>query len=221
MTEISSIPKISKFNGKRADWLLWSEVFLARLEAKELSEVLWKKPEEIPKNDEVDKNNEEQVNLQVMNRKVYMELMSWIDMKKKEGKQALRLVIMAKTKDYPSGNAPLAWSHLKRKYAPRTATELAYEKRTYENAVMLKGQDPDSFLDYLEQKRNRLLKLGKEITDEEFVVDIINKLTDEYDNVIEKVNDMLDDETDAYDILMNIRDRLRSIYQRLRLKGNN
>ena len=50
---------------------------------------------------------------------------------------------------------------------------------------MLRGQDLDEFKDYLKRKWNWLMELGKEISDKEFIVDVLNKIPDDYDNVIE------------------------------------
>ena len=47
------------------------------LEAKELTEILWKETENMPKPDEFSESDEAAQEMLMKNRKVYMELMSW------------------------------------------------------------------------------------------------------------------------------------------------
>ena len=212
MTEVVS--KIEKFSGLRQDWPLWSELFLAKMEAKDLSWILDHDPSKIP--EVSDTNSSEDKELIKANVKVYSELISSMDMKKSAGRIAMNLVVASKSVKNPRGNAPKAWKDLKRKYAPNTAAELGRIKQEYVNARMGTRQDPETFLDYLERKRTRLIEMGHTIDDKEFLLDISNKLPKDYELIIEKINDMLDDESmDAVDMLELTRDRLRAKFARL------
>ena len=60
MTEVVA-SKIEKFSGLRQDWPLWSELFLAKMEAKELSWVLDYDPAKIPESKETNTNEEKEI----------------------------------------------------------------------------------------------------------------------------------------------------------------
>ena len=58
--------------------------------------------------------------------------------------------------------------------------------------------------------------MGEEIGDRSFLTDLITKLNQDYENVIEKIQDMLDEQEDEEDLNIDkIRQRLRSRYDRL------
>ena len=63
--------------------------------------------------------------------------------------------------------------------------------------------------------------MGEDIDDKTFLIDLIPKLNGGYDNVIEKIHDMIDEaEEEGKEIdIERIRDRLRSRYERLRKSG--
>jgi hypothetical protein len=113
-------------------------------------------------------------------------------MKTSAGQIAIHLIMSSKSENWPNGNFAQAWMNLKRKYKPRTVAEVTRVKRNYVNATMKKGQDPDSFIDYLEQIRIQMRELEMPVTDDEFIVDLMSKLSNEYENVIDKINNCID-----------------------------
>ena len=120
MTE-ESTAKIEKFSGEKQDWTLWSEMYLARLEVKGIGDILLMDPKDIPKApSSVTKEEKVRKN----NLKAYSDLITCMDIKKPQGKAAMRLIVASKSSDYPRGNAPQAWKNLLRKFAPTTMGEL-------------------------------------------------------------------------------------------------
>ena len=208
--------KIEKFSGEKNDWKLWAELFKARLLTKGLLDIINVKPEEIPNKDA---NVEEKgvKELLEQNSKAYLELIGAMNMKHTKGRMAINLVIATKTEKYPNGNCAKAWQNLMRKFEPKTSAERARVKKAYVNAKLKFGSDPDSFVDYLERLREELSNMSEVISDRTFLSDLISKLNNGYDNVIERMHDMIDeaDSDDDVDVDL-IRDRLRARYERLR-----
>ena len=211
MSEETTV-KIERFSGRKQDWKLWSELFKSRAKSKGLLDVILMKPEDIP-DDNADLSDEKVLNLYV---KAYMEIIACLSMKTAEGRVAMNLAIASKSSRYPKGNCAQAWKNLERKYSPHTAAGLSRLKKLYVNAKLRPGADPDMFIDYLERLRVQLSEMGDIIGDRIFLIDLISKLNKDYENVVDKINDMLD--TTENDDELNIeliRDRLRSKFERM------
>ena len=214
MTEETTV-KIERFSGKKKDWKLWSEVFKSRAESKGLLDVLLMKPEDLP-DVKADLTKQEVSILSKKNVKAYMELIACISMKMAERRVAMNLVIASKSSKYPKGNCAQAWKNLERKYAPQTAAELSRLKKLYVNAKLRPGSDPDMFIDYLERLRMELSDMGDGINDKTFLIDLISKLNEDYENVVEKISDMIDSADENNELNVEIvRDRLRAKFERM------
>ena len=95
--------KVEKFTGNRSDWKLWSEMFKARLQAKDLWDIVDSDPGLIPDiNSDPKDADEEKYNKQ--NVKAYSEMMMAMDMKKSQARVAMNLIISSKSKRYPSSS---------------------------------------------------------------------------------------------------------------------
>jgi len=211
MTETEVYTRIEKFSGLKMDWRLWSEVFKAKMISKDYWEVIDLKPDEIPSKP----TTEDEKKLNKKNMKAYSELISSIDMKTPQGRVALNLVVSSKSTAYPNGNCSTAWKKLTRKYEPVTIAELTREKTSYINYRFAQGGDPDFFIDMMERKVSRLGELGYDVSTSDLIIDIISKLPNEYDIIIEKISDKMDAKEDPEIILEFARDRLRAKYERL------
>jgi hypothetical protein len=64
-------------------------------------------------------------NIRELNELAYSDLILSMDTDKSGGKVAFNIVKRSKTREYPDGNAAVAWQGLKRNYAPNTAPSLS------------------------------------------------------------------------------------------------
>ena len=134
--------KITKFDGERSNWKLWSELFQAKMMMKGLLEVIEIKPEELPsKSEDMSKGSVKK--LVDKNKMAYAELISSMDMKTRKGCMAMNMIVSTKTEEYPYGNVSKAWRNLERKYSPKTSAEMSRVKSNYVNAKLKFGADPD------------------------------------------------------------------------------
>jgi len=185
------------------------------MELKGLAHLFLKAPMDIPDITSGD-DDKEVVKLKKDNMKAYADLIICMDMKTTSGKAAMRLVVASKNEVYPRGNVSQEWKNLTRKFAPVTAAELTKAKAEYVNAKLKKNCDPDMFVDYLERLRARLDELGAPVDTRMFIFDILSKLGDEYDLIIERTYELLDSNVDEEEVILeNLRDKLRAKYERM------
>jgi len=115
-----------------------------------------------------------------------------IDGTNKEGRIAFQIVKGCKSTDFPDGNASIAWTRLKAKYASTTAPSLLKQKREYDLSRIKPGQDPDEWITNLEEQRARLKEMNFNITDEDFEIHVLNNLSDAYDIEVSRMEDKLE-----------------------------
>lgn len=134
----------------------------------------------------------------------------------------MRLIVESKSDLYPRVNVAQAWKNLTRKFfASVTTDELTKQKTENVNENMKGYSDPDMFIDYLERMRAWLSELGAPIEDKPFVMDILSKLPGKYDVIIERINEILDeDEICKYDVLEMLQEKVRSRYDRMKREYN-
>jgi gag-polypeptide of LTR copia-type len=78
------------------------------------------------------------------------------------------------------GNAALAWEKLKKKYDPISVPWLVKTERTFRESKLSKDEDPDVWITNLEDLLIKLEVMGSSMTDEQFMIQILNSLTEEY-----------------------------------------
>ena len=183
MTDLSTI-RVIPFYGKNDKWPTWSEKFLAKARRYGFKDVPLGKVR-IPMTDEdYEVDTEEGKKLRIaadMNELAYTELILSIDDKTSNGKVAFNLVKGCKNKDYADGNASLAWERLKNKYEPQSAPSLVKMEKQFRQSALKKGQDPDIWITELEDYRMKLDELGSSITENQFILHILNNMTADYD----------------------------------------
>jgi gag-polypeptide of LTR copia-type len=86
-----------------------------------------------------------------------------------------------KYKDYVNSNALLAWECLKNKFEPVSASSLVKLEKQFSQCALKKNQDPEIWLTELEDLRMKLEDLGSSITDNQFMIHILNNMTTYYD----------------------------------------
>ena len=186
--------RILPFNGKKENWSVWEEKFLARAKRKGYKNILLKKETAPKDNETIDLTTDAgkaKKKLQDANELGYEELILSIDGKTKAGKVAFALVKGCKNTGYSDGDAAEAWSRLKKKYASKNTVSLLKLKREFTNSTMKKDQDPDEWITELEELQTRIKdiaenKISVQISDDDLMIHVLNYLPRKYD--IEKLD---------------------------------
>jgi hypothetical protein len=104
-----------------------------------------------------------------------------IDIKASSGKDAFNIIRGFKTKDYPDGNGAIAWERLKSKYEPVSAPSMVKLEKQFRELSLKKGQDSEVWITKLEDLRVKLENMDSCITENQFMIHILNNLTSDYD----------------------------------------
>jgi len=183
MTDISAI-RVLNFSGKKDEWPSWSEKFLAKAKRSGTKDVLLGRIQ-IPKTlDFVDEKTEEgkkQLKIIDLNELAFTELILSIDVSSSAGKIAFGIVKSCKTKEYEDGNAALAWEKLRKKYDPVSAPSLVKTERMFRESKLSKDEDPEVWITDLEDLRLKLELMGSSMTDNQFMVQVLNSLNEDYE----------------------------------------
>jgi hypothetical protein len=110
-----------------------------------------------------------------------------------------------KNKDYADGNTNMAWQRLKNKYELQSAPSLVKMEKQFRQSALKKGQDPDIWITELEDYRMKLDELGSRISENQFILHILNNMTANYDlqlammekRINDKINPLTVDEIRA------------------------
>ena len=226
-TEVSSGEtsiKVVTFSGRKKDWPMWEEKFLARASHRGYKMVLTEDSVAIPKPDETGLTPEQE-KVKKLNEKAYMDLILSMNTDQSGGSVAFNIIKSTKKGDYKEGNARLAWKKLKKKYAPTTAPSLMRMSELYANANLRKGSDPDVYITYLEDLRDRLELMNWKVTDTQFMVKVLNSLTPEYSTQVKLLEKRIDKQGADALTLEEIREDLSLEFEHLqrtrRTKDNN
>ena len=194
MSELRSI-RVIPFSGKSEDWNRWSKTFLATATAKGYREVL--KPSNPAK------KADSELNVQMYNDLILS----------CQEEIIFGIVDESVSKDFPDGDARLAWKNLQDKYEPSTgAAKVQLKKEFHMLKLTSVDEDPDIWLTELELKRRRLKTLGSTIEDDDLILHILNHLPKEYEMVIELCEDDL---SRGKIELSTVKERIRARYNRL------
>jgi hypothetical protein len=109
------------------------------------------------------------------------ELIISIDVKASYGKIAFIIVIECKRKDLPDGNAVIAWEKLKNNYEPISSPSVVKLDKQFRYSSLKKGQDPEVWITELEDYRVSLSDMGSNISENQFMIHVLNNLPTEYD----------------------------------------
>ena len=218
MTETSV--KVIKFSGKRQDWIAWHVKHLARATKKGHREVLLgnvviptkAEEEQLDPTVEADKLELKKVQLNI---DAYSDLILSMEDGTPHGNIAFNIVRQAVMVDeYPNGNAAEAFARLKRKYNPETAPELARLHKLFHGTKQNKNQDPDLYISYLEDLRIRLAEMKSMMTDDQFIMHILNNLDREYEFQVNLMERRVGAATDPL-TLEEVRDELCLRFERM------
>jgi hypothetical protein len=139
----------------------------------------------VPKSNEVidDRTDEGKAKSKILdaNELAYTELVLSMDVKKASGKVAFNIVKGCKSKEYEDGNAAIAWERLRNKYQPTSAASLVKLECSFRQSVLKKKDDPDAWITQLEEMRMQLEEMGSVMSDDQFMVHVLNNLTADYE----------------------------------------
>ena len=183
MSDLSAI-RVLNFSGRKEEWPTWSEKFLAKAKRSGIKDVLLGKLE-IPKtSDELEEKSEEGRRMMKnadLNELAFTELILSIDVSNSSGKIAFGILKSCKTKDYEDGNATHAWEKLKKKFDPVSAPTLVKTERMFRESKLGRNEDPEIWIKNLEDLRVKLEVMGSNMTDEQFLIQVLNSLTSDYE----------------------------------------
>ena len=209
--------RILTFSGKKEDWTMWSDKFLAKASMKGYDVIL--DGSIIIKDDDPSTlsttQKEAQEEAKKLNKRAYNELiLACTD------KISFGIVKGAKTKLLPKGDAKEAWNRLKVRFEPNTGTELLTLNKSYMSLELSDvKEDPEEFITRLDELRARMAEepFNEVITDKSFMLHVLNSLPIEYESAVEAMEREL-----AADILTidELKEQVRSKYQRLLKKLN-
>jgi hypothetical protein len=137
-----------------------------------------KEDEEIDETSEIEKKKSIIIEL---NEIAYTELILSIDVKASSGKVAFSIIRWCKIKDYPDGIGVIAWERLKNKYEPVSTPSMVKLEKHFRELSLKKGQDPEVWITELEDLCIKLENMGSFISENQFMIHILNNLTSYYD----------------------------------------
>jgi hypothetical protein len=214
--------KVIGFSGKKKDWITWEEKFLSKAKRRGYKDLLLGKVL-IPESTTVltviaGASDEDAIKAKVKTRELneqgYSDLILSMDTKSNAGKVAFNLVRGSKTPDYEDGNIAVAFKSLKRKYSPKTAPTLAKYHKLFYSAKLKKKADPDVFITYLEDLRLNMAEMKSTMSDDQFLLHLLNNLTKEYEPEVKDLEKRIGSSTDPLDI-EEVREDLSLRYERL------
>ena len=216
-TELKTI-RVLEFSGRISEWEGWSEKFLARAKRKGYKKLLQGK-EEVPKENEIGSDSAKK-KLAELNEEAFEDIILSINHTSKQGKVTFSLVKNCKTSEYPEGNCKLAWDRLVAKYTPKTAPSLLKLKKKFANSK-LESIDvyPNEWITKLESLQNDMdnICLSTKMSDQDFLIHILNNLPEEYDVVLDGLESrlMLDESDKNKLTIKDVQDKLNNRYERL------
>jgi hypothetical protein len=134
--------------------------------------------EEIDETSNIRKNKSMIIKL---NEIAYTELILSINLKASSGKVTFDIIRGCKTKDYPDGNGDIAWKKLKSKYEPVSEPSIVKLEKQFRELSLKKGQDPEVWITESEDLCVKLENMRSCITENQFMIHILNNLTSDYD----------------------------------------
>jgi gag-polypeptide of LTR copia-type len=125
----------------------------------------------------------------------------------------LGLVQTSRSEEMPEGDARLAWMNLVSKLAPVTKSNLIKTKKEFVDSKLEDvSVNPDVWIQGLEILSRRLDILGHPITEMDLIIHIMHNLPDEYETMIEFIENELDNDSAT---LEKVKERLRTKFEQL------
>lgn len=216
--------KFIVFKGKKKHYAEWEAKFLARA-ARRGHEVILLGEEEVPADNEVldlenetdpvkKKEMERKLKLREFNKMVFEELILSMT-----GDVPINLVKGAVTDKLPKGCARTAFKRLKDKFDRSSMpTLLALQNQWQNSRLKSVKMDPDEWILKMEELKEKINRISpRKLTEHDMLIQILNNLPKEYDIVIERLEDQLEDEENKL-TLETLREKLCLKYERFKRK---
>jgi hypothetical protein len=183
MSDAEKVIRVIGFGGEVIDWPVWEETFLARSTRKGYTKILLRKAT-VSTDTEFEALSEatpkkKAKELRDLNELAYEDLILSIDRKKNSSRVAFNIVKGCRTSEYEDGNARLAWTRLKEKYASQSVPSRMKLVREFAQSRLANvNKDPDIWLTELEDLRTRIDSMSKRpMEDEDFYAHVLNSNT--------------------------------------------
>ena len=220
--------RIIEFSGKKDDWKVWSQKWLARASMKGYKNVVIGK-QKIPKKTEYEDalqkdtqnaSDKSQIKNYELNTAGFEDLILSICGTTSTGKVAFELVAGCETQANPDGDVALAWKRRIQKYEPKTAPSYIKLKRKFVNSKLKSAEnDPEEWITELEglkTEMNNVLIPGKtEMSEVDLVIHILSSLPEEYEVAVSALEDKMMNASSAIDI-EDVREKVVLRYDRLK-----
>ena len=214
MSDVMKAIRVVSFNDKKENYRMWSKKFLSIANARKYKEILMGSMVAPKANEIIDETTDAgalKAEARELNEKAYNDLVLACT-----GEIGFSIVDEAVTNDLPEGDARLAWTNLEKKFQPSSSANKVQLRREFNSSKLNSWKkDPDSWISKLEIKRKRLKKMGNDISDEDFIIHVLNNLPLEYDNVVEALERKLDDLVNPLTII-ELRDELTLKFARIK-----
>jgi hypothetical protein len=145
------------------------------------------------------------------------ELILSIDVKANSAKVAFNIIREFKTKDYPDGNGAIVLERFKNKYEHASAPSMVKLEKQFRELSLKKCQDPEVWITKLEDLCVKLKNMGSCITENQFMIHILNNLTSDYDLQLALMERRVGDADKALTV-EEVRGELNLRFERLTMK---
>ena len=189
MADELKIGKVITFSGKKVEWPLWSEKFLARANRKGYKSVLVgtvtvpDDHEDISLETDKDKKKQK-LELRRLNEEAYEDLVLAVDGKTEVGRAVFSLIKGSKTREFAEGSAREAWKRILNKFEPKKAPNRLQKKKKIQNLKLKYGQDPDIYISVLEDLVQQYRDAGGRWDEDETLEHICGNLPKCYDATV-------------------------------------
>jgi hypothetical protein len=116
-----------------------------------------------------------------LNELTYTELILFIDVRTSSSNVAFNMAKGCKNKDYTEGDAAMSWERLKNKYEPISVLSLVKTERIFRQRFLCKNEYPVAWIKTLEEFRMKLEDMWSAMTDDQFMIHVLNNLTSDYE----------------------------------------
>jgi gag-polypeptide of LTR copia-type len=96
------------------------------------------------------------------------------------GKISFGMIKICKSKGFEDGKAALAWEKFNKKYDPISDTSLVKTERMFRESRPENNEDPEIWINNIEDLRIKLETIGSSMIDDHFIVQVLNSLTGHY-----------------------------------------